>query len=92
MTRQVLIFMRVAACAALVLLVLACVAEWNFRTFLAPEARIYQVEYPDTLASLSPDMSYTPAGRMPIVRRCERIMMVTTRTNGESHVHAERRE
>ena len=55
MTRQVLISMRIAACAALVLLLLACMAEWNFSAFLAPEARRYQAEYPDALRSgLSP--------------------------------------
>jgi hypothetical protein len=55
MTRQVLIIMRVAACAALVLLVLASVAEWKFPTSLAPEASGYQADYPDALRSgLSP--------------------------------------
>jgi len=51
MTRQVLILMRVAACAALMLLLLACIAEWNFSALLAPEARAYQAEYPDALRS-----------------------------------------
>jgi hypothetical protein len=55
MTRQVLILMRVAACAALMLLLLACIAEWNFYSLLAPEAQSYQTEYPDALRSgLSP--------------------------------------
>jgi hypothetical protein len=55
MTRQVLILVRVTACAALALLLLACIAEWNFAALLAPEARSYQAEYPDALRSgLSP--------------------------------------
>lgn len=55
MTRQVRILMRIAACAALALLLFACIAEWNFPALLAPEARAYQAEYPDTLRSgLSP--------------------------------------
>lgn len=51
MRRQVLISVRVTACAALVLLLLACIAEWNFSALLAPEARSYQAEYPDALRS-----------------------------------------
>lgn len=55
MTRQVLILTRVVTCAALVLLVLACVAEWRFPAALASEASNYQADYPDALRSgLSP--------------------------------------
>lgn len=51
MTREVLILMRIAACAALALLLLASIAEWNFAALLAPEARSYQADYPDALRS-----------------------------------------
>lgn len=51
MTRQALITMRVAACAALMLLVLVPITEWNFYDYLAPEAKRYQADYPDALRS-----------------------------------------
>jgi hypothetical protein len=51
MARHGIIVMRIAACAALVLLLLSSFAEWRFSEFLAPEARTYQAEYPDTIRS-----------------------------------------
>lgn len=68
MTRQVLILMRIAACAALALLALASVAEWNFPALLAPEAQSYQAEYPDALRSgLSPSYAL---GHLLLVAGC----------------------
>jgi hypothetical protein len=49
MTRQALHFMRIAACMAVVLLIICCVEEWRFPLALAPEARAYQGDYPDAL-------------------------------------------
>jgi hypothetical protein len=48
-TRLPLIFLRTISCAGIVLLSVACFAEWNFRDYLAPEAQTYQSDYPDAL-------------------------------------------
>ena len=49
LTRSALNPLRAISCAGIVLLGLACCAEWNFRDFLAPEAQTYQSGYPDAL-------------------------------------------
>jgi hypothetical protein len=49
LTGSALNFLRAISCVGVVLLGLACFAEWNFREFLAPEAQTYQSDYPDAL-------------------------------------------